>query len=90
MHPFRKYCLDKKIYMRDLAVELNVDDGTLYRITNGLGSLRTRTIIDWCRRNYIDPWDVFCAPANMEKPRSEVNSLRNRNKRSASPCTPTP
>ncbi len=81
MHPFRKYCLDNNVYLSDLALELNIDGATVWRISNGLGSLRTRTIIDWCRRNYIDPWDVFCAPAQRtEDSGGDVcePSLRNR------------
>ena len=81
MHPFRKYCFDNDVYMRDLATELNIDGATLWRIANGLGALRTRIIIDWCRRNYIDPWDVFCAPAQKTEDAGEdvcEPSLRNR------------
>jgi len=86
MHPFRKYCLDKNIYMRDLAVELGINDVTLYRITQGTGSKKTRKIIEWCRANYIDPYEVFCVPEH-ESPVDDQPALPTQ---TAQLCTPTP
>lgn len=64
MHPFEQFCQQNNQSLSQLARDLNIHYTTLYRIRIGQGSESTQKIMHWCKRNYVDPYDVFCQNAS--------------------------
>lgn len=60
MHPFEQFCQENNQSLTQLARELDVHHTTLYRIRTGRGAESTQKIMQWCKKHYIDPYDVFC------------------------------
>ena len=60
MHPFESFCHTRNRPLTGLAEEIGINNATLYRIRTGQGAQTTRKILLWCRKHYIDPYEVFC------------------------------
>lgn len=60
MHPFEHFCQARKQPLTGLAADIGINNATLYRVRTGQGAQTTRKILQWCRKNYIDPYEVFC------------------------------
>ncbi len=71
MHPFKNFCQSHHLTLKQLSDDIGIDNATLYRITVNQGPQTTRKILEWCKRHYIDPYDVFC-PSSIESQKSRA------------------
>ena len=61
MHPqpLKNYRKRKGQTMQELASEMQINSSTLHRIEHNVGNQTVRRVLDWCRTNNFDPYDIF-------------------------------
>ncbi len=66
VHPFVEFCISQNMTLNQLAEQLNINVVTLYRIRKGKSSITMVKILEWCKENQIDPFEVFCVNASSD------------------------